>query len=35
MYLFCSSYAHNVAANGKWIASVSATVRIPKGQGFF
>lgn len=26
MYVFCSSYAHNVAANGKWIASVSTTV---------
>ncbi|KAI8476475.1 MAG: GDP dissociation inhibitor [Monoraphidium minutum] len=26
MYVFCCSYAHNVAANGKWIAFVSTTV---------
>lgn len=26
MYVFCSSYAHNVAANNKWIAFVSTTV---------
>ena len=26
VYVFCSSYAHNVAAKGKWIASVSTTV---------
>ena len=26
MYVFCSSYAHNVCANGKWIAFVSTTV---------
>jgi Rab GDP dissociation inhibitor len=24
--VFCSSYAHNVCANGKWIAFVSTTV---------
>jgi Rab GDP dissociation inhibitor len=27
MYVFCCSYAHNVAANNKWIAFVSTTVR--------
>lgn len=26
MYVFCCSYAHNVAANNKWIAFVSTTV---------
>ncbi|KAJ9516885.1 hypothetical protein QJQ45_027321 [Haematococcus lacustris] len=26
MYVFCCSYAHNVAANGKWLAFVSTTV---------
>ncbi|GAX81349.1 hypothetical protein CEUSTIGMA_g8780.t1 [Chlamydomonas eustigma] len=26
MYVFCSSYAHNVCANGKWLAFVSTTV---------
>jgi len=26
MYVFCCSYAHNVAANDKWIAFVSTTV---------
>jgi Rab GDP dissociation inhibitor len=26
MYVFCSSYAHNVCANGKWIAFVSTNV---------
>lgn len=26
MYLFCCSYAHNVAPNGKWLAFVSTTV---------
>lgn len=26
MYVFCCSYAHNVAANNKWLAFVSTTV---------
>lgn len=26
MYVFCCSYAHNVAPNGKWLAFVSTTV---------
>jgi Rab GDP dissociation inhibitor len=26
MYVFCSSYAHNVCASGKWLAFVSTTV---------
>lgn len=26
MYVFCSSFAHNVCANGKWLAFVSTTV---------
>lgn len=26
MYVFCCSYAHNVAATNKWIAFVSTTV---------
>uniref|UniRef100_A0A7S0WVJ5 Guanosine nucleotide diphosphate dissociation inhibitor n=1 Tax=Chlamydomonas leiostraca TaxID=1034604 RepID=A0A7S0WVJ5_9CHLO len=26
MYVFCCSFAHNVAANGKWLAFVSTTV---------
>lgn len=26
MYVFCCSYAHNVAAHGKWLAFVSTTV---------
>lgn len=26
MYVFCSSYAHNVCANGKWLAFVSTNV---------
>jgi Rab GDP dissociation inhibitor len=26
MYVFCCSYAHNVAANNKWVAFVSTNV---------
>jgi Rab GDP dissociation inhibitor len=26
MYVFCCSYAHNVAANDKWVAFVSTNV---------
>jgi len=26
MYVFCCSYAHNVAADNKWVAFVSTTV---------
>jgi Rab GDP dissociation inhibitor len=26
IYVFCCSYAHNVAPNGKWLAFVSTTV---------
>mmetsp|Transcript_1940 Transcript_1940/g.3983 ORF Transcript_1940/g.3983 Transcript_1940/m.3983 type:complete len:443 (-) Transcript_1940:329-1657(-) len=33
MYVFCTSYAHNVAAKGKWIASVSTTVETADPEG--
>ena len=32
MYVFCCSYAHNVAANNKWIAFVSTTVETNSPQ---
>ena len=33
MYVFCCSYAHNVAANNKWLAFVSTTVRAGQCRG--
>jgi len=32
IYLFCCSYAHNVAGKGKWIASISTTVETNNPQ---
>lgn len=33
MYVFCCSYAHNVAPTGKWLAFVSTTVESANPEG--